>query len=134
MGASSQDIEEEGRTAPSPRLIPSSPTICDPHLHPFEFEFDAPPRYEYEETPLGGTFQRRESRERGSLAASSQDIEEEGRTSPPPILISASAPSPSPTVCDPHLHPLESEFDAPPSYEEALTMKGQEGIKLVEPS
>ena len=90
-------------------------------------------------TFLGGTFQRRNSSERrseegGSLGAPSQEIGEEGRTASPPAFIPASAPSPSPTICDPHLPTMELQFEAPPSYEEALSMKRQEEMKFVEPS
>ena len=84
-------------------------------------------------TSLGGAFQRRrDSRgrrseeEEGSVDASSQEIGEEGRpASPPAISITTpSALSPSPTNCDLHLSQLQ--FEAPPSYEEALSMKVQE--------
>ena len=85
-------------------------------------------------TSLGGAFQRRESfgrrsEEGGSLRVSSEEIGEEGRTaSPPPALTTTPASSPSPTYCD----PLEVQFEAPPSYEEALSMKAQEEVKFFE--
>ena len=88
-------------------------------------------------TSLGGAFQRRrDSRgrrseeEEGCVEASFQEIGEEERpASPPAVLITTtSASSPSPTNCDLH------QCEAPPSYEEALSMKVQEEMKFDEPS
>ena len=68
-----------------------------------------------------------------SVEASLQEIGEEGRTASAPVLITATSPSsPSPTYCDLHLSQLQ--FEAPPSYEEALSMKVQEEMKFDEPS
>ena len=85
---------------------------------------------------LGDAFQRRDSRGRRSEEggneeeASSQEInEEEGRTASPSALITTpSAPSPSPVNYDPNLDQIQ--FEPPPSYQEALSMKVQEEIKL----
>ena len=81
---------------------------------------------------LGGAFQRgRDSRGRRSEEGGSvgEIGEEERPASPPAVLITTtSASSPSPTNCDLH------QCEAPPSYEEALSMKVQEEMKFDEPS
>ena len=87
-------------------------------------------------TSLGVAFQRRrDSRGRRSEEGGSVgEIGEEERTASPPafIITTTSSSSPSPTNCDPHLSQLH--FEAPPSYEEALSMKVQEETKFVQPS